>query len=175
MDINRIIAALPGIGGLQLDRMRRNAERLKSDGSPDQQAAAARLLCAIDAQGGSTAGHRERRSRTDRVAEAFRQMPPSETDLRVLLALLDNPGATSAALSRAIGWKGESWQQHFARMCEARAAWLCPPLPSERNAPVDVAALVAGFDPATGGYELTPEAVAGLARVGLSARDRIVA
>lgn len=63
---------------------------------------------------------------SDRVREALTELPPNETETRVIGALLRHPGATSAVLSSFCGWRQPIWQTHFGLMCQRRAAWLWP-------------------------------------------------
>ncbi len=43
---------------------------------------------------------------THRVVEAFTTLPLSNFERRVVQALLNFPGRTSAALTKTLGWKG---------------------------------------------------------------------
>ncbi len=62
----------------------------------------------------------------ERIAAAFTEMPPNETEVRVIGALLRFPGSSSMVLSAHCGWRQPIWQTHFGLMCQRRAAWLWP-------------------------------------------------
>lgn len=128
MNIDKLIAALPGMSPAERESMRTNAIRWQS-GAPEQRAAADALLAALDRQ--DAAEHSAlvaRLSNMDvgrRVVEAFTKMPPTETERKVLQALLDNPGSRSTELGRAIGWDG-AWHAHFGALCHKRQVYLWP-------------------------------------------------
>lgn len=65
-------------------------------------------------------------SRAERAAAAFREVPLSDVEMRVLRALRDNPGATGLQLSAACGWRGAIWQTHLAALCQRRLSVLWP-------------------------------------------------
>lgn len=136
MSIERTLQTLPNLSAEERDRLRANAERLKAKGTPQQKADATRMLDAMAAQEDS-----ERQALIDRlgplpvakrVAEAFRRVPMTETERSLIQVLLDNPGATSTELSRALGWGGQTWHMHFGTMCLNREAYLWPAPPSNR-------------------------------------------
>ena len=65
--------------------------------------------------------------RAYRIFGAFLEMPPTETEKRLIHVLLDNPGFSSAQLSFRMGWKGKSaWHMHFGIMCKKREHLLWP-------------------------------------------------
>ena len=52
--------------------------------------------------------------------------PTTANDAKLIQVLLDNPGSTSAALTRALGWKAQSWHMRFGTICSKRALYLWP-------------------------------------------------
>lgn len=112
MNPSASIAAIPEKFAAQRQVMRENAERQLAKGTDAQKAAARALLDALNgheqAERTALASRMAATPLAARVAEAFRLDPPTETEEAVLRVLLDHPGSTSAALSRACGWGGQS-------------------------------------------------------------------
>lgn len=130
MSLEKIISTIPEKTAQERDQMRENAKRLIESGTSQQQEQAKNLLDALDAQ--EEAEHKAlyeklaRMPAAERVVEAFRAVPPTETDIKVIRALIQNPGSTSTELSQVLGWGGKSWHMHFGKMCEAREVYLWP-------------------------------------------------
>jgi hypothetical protein len=60
-----------------------------------------------------------------RVEEAFRTVPPTETEIALIRALLDNPGLRSKDLAAVMGWQGDApWHLHFGGLCKRRSEFL---------------------------------------------------
>ena len=100
-----------------------------------------------------------------RVRVAFEQVPATPTDIKVITALLRNPGATSRQLSQALGWGGQIWHTHFGLMCRAREAWLWP----AEDAPVRDAkfysGILADLDTSNNTWTARPDIEPELARI----------
>lgn len=62
-----------------------------------------------------------------RVALAFEKLPPTETEERLIKALILRPGSDTKTLSVACGWSAPIWHTHFGLMCQRRIDWLLPP------------------------------------------------
>ena len=126
----RLVEAIPSMTDGQRTEMRRNADRLAAEGPPLQKEAARHIVEALDhhrqSQADALTAHLTSLTVEQRVLEAFRALPPSETDLTVMRALLDHPGSTSAELSQACGWGAQTWHMHFGTMCANRSAYLWP-------------------------------------------------
>jgi hypothetical protein len=98
---------------------------------------------------------------TARFAAAFRDAATTETEWKMLNALRDNPGATSADLSRQMGWSGRNaWHMKFGQFCHRLEQFLGPaPTASNRDNADGGAAkfyigLLAEFDDHTRGFTL---------------------
>ena len=141
MNVDAIIAAIPGKTREERRRLRENADRLSANGSPAQREAAGRVLSALDAHEAAEAERQQAdrdalrrktagRSVADRVKAAFDAVPPTATDAKVIQVLLDNPGLTSRELSERLGWGGVIWHTHFGKMCRDREPWLWPAEPA---------------------------------------------
>lgn len=94
----------------------------------------------------------------ERITTAFTEVPPNETEIRVVGALMRAPGATSAQLSADCGWGQPIWQTHFGLMCERRASYLWPSaLPDEPDAKF-LTGVLADYRPNRRIFTLKPEA-----------------
>ena len=65
-----------------------------------------------------------------RVQGAFTKTQPTDTEAKLVKVLLDAPGATSADLTKAMGWDGQAWHLHFGTMCKRREVDLWPADPA---------------------------------------------
>lgn len=109
-------------------------------------------------------------SPAQRIVQAFSHQPPSETDAKVIRALLSKPGATSEQLSIACGWrKGSAWHLHFGKMCFDRRArlWPAPPAPHRGEDQYFYSGILALYDAATHGFTMKPEAAEAFAELKL--------
>ncbi|AHM02974.1 hypothetical protein roselon_00534 [Roseibacterium elongatum DSM 19469] len=176
MSIDRIIASIPEKSEADRDKMRENAKRLSETGTAQQKTDAEKLLAALD-----RAAEAELKALYDRlkdlpaaarVVEAFRALPPSETDVKVVRALLDNPSSTSATLSAAIGWKGQAWHMHFGKMCFDREVYLWPAERSEKREASFYSGILAEFDPNGSLFTLKPDVVAAFAELGIATKEK---
>jgi len=172
--LDRILATLPGKSAEERRKMRANAERMLARGTEIQREEAQHLISALDAP---AAAEREAEvvrlghaPVAERVAEAFRLMPPTGTEETVIRALLDDPGSTSTQLSRACGWEGQAWHAHFGKMCHARELYLWP---AERSGARDASfysGILAEFAAESGRFTMRAEAAGAFARLGIVAR-----
>lgn len=172
MSIDRTLHTLPSLSAEERARLRTNAERLQATGTPQQKAGAARILQAM-----ADLADAERQSLIDRlgplpvaqrVAEAFRAHPMTETERKVIQALLDHPGSTSDELSRALGWGGKSWHMHFGTMCFNREAHLWPAPPSDRPNKDFYCGILADLSEGTHRWSMKPDVAAAFAAMGLA-------
>lgn len=176
MNIDKIIAAIPGQSGQERAGSRANAVRLLVAGTEDQQAAAARLIAALDAQ--ETAEYQVLHERLSglpvarRVVEAFRAAPMTDNERKTIQALLDNPGATSTELSRACGHDNMIWQMHFGNLCKERQAYLWPAVKAEGHDAPFFSGILATVDSDTNRFTMKPDVVAAFAEIGLKAWPR---
>lgn len=155
---------------------RKNAERLLQEGTAAQRAAA---QAALDELGRlATAEELERRAAVagmnmpGRVATAFADIPPTETERNLLQVLLDNPDQTSQALSSKLGWGAQSWHLHFGTMCQKREHLLWDAEPAVvRNASF-YSGILALYSEGSHGFTMKPEVAEGLARIGIRPTGR---
>jgi hypothetical protein len=130
MNVERVVQSVPGLSRNGRADLRRNAERWRDTGSDAQREAATLVLAALERQESAEQSAWIDRLGDDakaaRIVAAFTTTPPTETDLTVIRALAENPGSSSADLSRACGWNGQIWHTHFGKMCGARRADLWP-------------------------------------------------
>ncbi|MBV0912089.1 hypothetical protein [Anianabacter salinae] len=70
-------------------------------------------------------------SRADRVRLAFHARPLSESEEKVILAVMRHPGSTSRDLSSYCGWRGTMWHTHLGALCKKRRDILSPSVPTE--------------------------------------------
>jgi hypothetical protein len=108
----------------------------------------------------------------ERVANAFNEMPPTETETRLLQVLLDNPDSSSEALSAALNWKGLAWHMHFGEMSKKREHLLW----TADHAVVRDASFYCGilalFSDSSRGFTIKPEVADGLAMIGVKSTTR---
>lgn len=93
----------------------------------------------------------------ERIKAAFTAMPPNETEIRVIAALLAHPGATSRVLSGFCGWSQPIWQTHFGLMCQRRAAWLWPSEQADEPDAKFMAGVLAEYRPNRRIFTFKPE------------------
>lgn len=172
MGQERIIAALPGMSREKRARVRENAQKVMAKGDGAQKEAALEVIEALDRLEENE--HQElvgRLSGIDvaaRVVEAFRVEPMTETEAKIIQALLDHPGSSSSQLSEALGWGGQSWHMHFGTMCFNRATYLWPAPKSEMREADFYSGILADWSP-EGQWQMKPEVAAAFAELGLPA------
>ena len=171
---DKIIASLPQKSTAERARIRANCEDKLANGTPQQQADARKVLDALDALAQSEAATLYDRlsgmTVAARVVEAFRKQPPTETEVTVILALLNTPAATSTDLSRACGWKGQIWHTHFGTMCKKREADLWPADPALTRDGNFYSGILADLDPEGNRFTMKPDVAAAFAELGMAAR-----
>ena len=172
VNIDKIIAALPGMSQQERERVRVNAEKLLGSGSADQKAAAAKVIdglaeveeaehkAVVDRLGGMEV--------SARVVEAFRVNPMTETETKIVRVLLDHPGSTSTELSQALGWGAQSWHMHFGTMCANRAIYLWPAPKSEVRSAEFYSGILADLS-SDNRWTMKPEVSAAFSELGLRA------
>ena len=171
---DKIIASLPQKSTAERARFRTNCEGKLVNGTPRQQADARKVLDALDALTKADAATLYDRlsgmTIAARVVEAFRKQPPTETEVTVILALLNTPAATSTDLSRACGWKGQIWHTHFGTMCKKREADLWPADPAVTRDGNFYSGILADLDPEGNRFTMKLDVAAAFAELRLSAR-----
>ena len=174
MSLDLQIARLPQTSQEERDRIRTNAARWAASGTQAQKEQAARMLVALDAliqaERQSFYDSIKDHSVADRVVAAFRKNPLTETEAKVVQALLDHPGSTSTALSRACNWGGQRWHLGFGELCKAREAWLWPAVKSVVREASFYSGILADYDPDKGGWTMKPEVAAAFGVLGLVAK-----
>ena len=166
-----LIGTLPHKSPAERGRMRSNADRLLVKGTATQKSDAHRMLAAMDAL---TLTEQQTLHDTlstmtvaDRVTAAFRTLPPTETEQTVILALLNNPAATSTTLTAACGWKGQIWHRHFGTMCKRREADLWPADPAQTRDANFYSGILADLDPVGNRFTMKPDVALAFATLGL--------
>ena len=171
MNIDKLVAAIPGKSAADRAEMRKKAMQWQETGAPDQQAAATELLSALDLQaaheGAALYEHLKDLPVARRVVEAFRVLPMSPNERKTIQALLDNPGSTTTELSRACGHDSMIWQMHFGNLCKDRQAYLWPAAKAERREGLFYGGILAEIDPATNRFTMKPDVAAAFAELGL--------
>ncbi|MEI2735393.1 MAG: hypothetical protein V9G24_11690 [Rhodoblastus sp.] len=107
----------------------------------------------------------------ERIVEAFRKVPLTESERKVVEAVLDLPGRTSGELTAHLGWGGNSaWHLHFGAMCGRRGRLLgIGPAVDSSGQPFN-SGLLCDYDDVTHGFTLKPEAVQAFALIGLTTK-----
>ena len=168
------------MSGPERRTLRENCQRALSE--PAREEAARRMLASLDEVEAS-----ERRAETerlaamsdeDRIVEAFRRVPPTDTEAALVRALLENPGSSSGELTKAMGWAGDSaWHLHFGTACQKRAHHLWPAPSAEHRKDLDGkpasfwSGILANYEEGTG-FTMKPEAARAFARLGIAPRER---
>lgn len=176
MSIEKLIAAIPSQSKAQREQMRVNAGSRLVSGTHAQQADAAAMLAALDAietrEHDGFLGEMKGMEVAERIYRAFTDIPMTDTDAKVLQALLDNPGSSSGQLSTVCGWKDKSWHLHFGNMCERRRDYLpAAAVYGDDDTPFwsgIFADLEQGEHPWT--WTMKPDVAAALARLGVRAK-----
>lgn len=173
MNVDGIIAAIPGMDAAKRKGVRKNAQISLAD--PSKAEHGRRVLAALDEAEGKDAATLSEQVRlwpvARRVVEAFKYEPMTETEHRLVQVLLDNPGLTSEGLSRALGWGGQAWHLHFGEMCKRREHRLWP---SDQSAARDASfysSILADLSP-DNRWTCRADAMAGFAELGLRPATR---
>jgi hypothetical protein len=151
--------------------MRANAEHSLASGTREQQDGASALIAAIEAQNEADhvalIGELKQLPVAERLLRAFVIAPMTETERKVLKALIDNPGATSEELSRAAGWKDNVWHLHFGTMCFDRSLYLWPAPKSEVRDARFWSGILADFDDTSRGFTMKPDVAQAMEKLGI--------
>ena len=151
MNIEKIIASIPGMSHQERERVRANAEKLLEAGRGEQKQAAEKVLATLteteEAEHQALVDRLSGMEVSARVVEAFRAEPMTDTEAKIIQVLLDNPGSTSTELSQALGWGAQSWHMHFGTMCFNRAIYLWPAPKSEVRAADFYSGILADLSP----------------------------
>lgn len=176
MNIDRLIATIPGLSAADRAEMRAKAMRWLETSTPGQKAAAEQLLAALDAHEEAEATtlyeHLKDQPMAQRVVKAFKVAPMSANERKTIQALLDNPGATSTELSRACGHDNMIWQMHFGNLCKDRQVYLWPATKAEKRDGLFFSGILADIDPATNRFTMKPDVAAAFAELGLKVAVR---
>lgn len=174
VNIDKIIAALPGMTYQERERVRANAEGLRDSGTAEQKAAAAKVVEALveveDAEHRAIVERLNGMEVSARVVEAFKVNAMTETEAKIIQVLLDQPGSTSTELSQALGWGAQSWHMHFGTMCANRAIYLWPAPKSEVRSAEFYSGILADLSP-DNRWTIKPEVTAAFSELGLRARS----
>jgi hypothetical protein len=167
MSVDRMIAGLAEQSAENRRRMRENALRLSSSGTAIQRADAERLIQAIDAQDEESAAAIRALPVGERVVNAFRAQPPSETELKAVQALLDHPGSTSSELSQACGWRGRIWHEKFGTLCKKRERDLWPAADAVTRDGKFYSGILADLEEPENRFTMKPDVQSALAVIGV--------
>lgn len=140
MSIAKIIATLPNRTATERAAMRRNAIDKLEAGDAKYTADAQLLLAALNELEAGEAADRIAEAQAlpeaERIPYAFKVLPPSALEERLIQVLLDNPGSSNRDLSRGLGWKDNGWDMWFGMLCRDRMHYLWPAPPAiTRDAP----------------------------------------
>jgi hypothetical protein len=166
MNVERLIASLPGKTDAERRTIRARAMDWADNGSDAEKAAARQVLEALSKLG-------EREARADpatKVKRAFEALPVSDSERALIQVLLDNPGATSTRLTEAMGWNDKAWQLHFGKIGWDRQEYLWPATWVEKRSAPFKAGILADYDDSDHGFTMKADVVAGLERVGIAAK-----
>jgi len=174
MSIDKLVASIPSKSPAERLAMRNNAMTMLQQGSPEKIASAKQLIERLDAvetqERDALMERLLKMPDAERVALAFTTHAMSETERKVIQALLDNPGATSETLSKRSGWDGNAWHLHFGMMCKHRKEYLWQaPDSARRDAPF-FSGILANFDQETSGFTMQSDARKAFAELGLHPR-----
>ncbi len=191
MCVENIIAGLSGKTAEERKHLRADAEKWAASATPTAQAEARALLEALKALGPTPMARARPRAKTkplapppqeierlglgERVSLAFDALPPTESDRRLLDALLTHPGATSEELSAAMGYKGRSgWHLQFGLMVQRRLGWIDPQARANADETTWLCAVLAKAWNTRQGcrFRMKPEVVAALAKLGIATRAK---
>ncbi len=167
MDIEKVVTAIPQMNRDDRRRLRQNAEKMLASRNA---ANAQRVLNALDAQERADEDAHSMRlkgqSIPDRVENAFKCEPLTESELKVVQVLLDNPGFTSEELSRSLGWGGQAWHMKFGAICKRREHNLWPAEPAIVRPADFYSGLLADLS-SENRWSIKPAVAEGLARLGI--------
>ncbi|KDA02100.1 hypothetical protein [Hyphomonas oceanitis] len=174
MGIEQIIASLPDKSPSDREKIRANISRLLEKGSEKERKDAQALQDAMNAL-----AHTEAQSLFERldglddaqlVAAAFAFLPATDTEVKIIEALLNHPASTSTELSKACGWKAQTWHMHFGKMCKDREIYLWPAPPSVvRDGEKIMTAILADLDENENRWTMKPNVAAAFRAMNIGA------
>lgn len=174
MNIDKIVNSIPGMSRQERERVQVNAEKMLETGNDVQKQAAEKVIATLaeseEAEHQALVDRLSGMEVSARVVEAFRVDPMTETEAKIIQALLDNPGSTSTDLSQALGWGAQSWHMHFGTMCANRAVYLWPAPKSEVRAADFYSGILADLS-SDNRWTMKPEVEVALSELGLRAKD----
>lgn len=138
MSSDKIIASIPKMSAAERDtvRQRAKAQLLASDGDKD----AEKVIAALDAfeqrmQSEEEAALNELRAGppTKLIKAAFENMPPTQTEIRIIQVLIDNPDSSCAELSGRLGWQPNTWDMQFGSLCALRRRYFGQITPADKD------------------------------------------
>lgn len=123
------IEAIPSLSPRERDEVRAKCERNLYDPKWSEQAT--KILAELNAHESRMAHDEAAEFATytdeERIFQAFRRIPLTETEAALVAVLHSNPRTWSKDLTRAMGWQGDSaWHMHFGMMCQRRGHLLWP-------------------------------------------------
>lgn len=153
-------------------KMRANAKNWTSSGSAERQVAGEKALAEfdrIDEEELQTYIETQRKKDLSvRVLDAFHRHPITKAERRIVEALLENPGSTSAKLTEACGYKGGSaWHLRFGIMCRDRRMELWPAPPSEVRLADFYSGILADWNDTTKTFTMKPDVARAFALLGI--------
>lgn len=173
MTISKLIAGLGARTDAERREMRAKAEAWLSSGDETRAAQARELLTALDgveaAEGQARAERLAAMSFADRILMAFERRPFTDTERKVIQALLDHPDSSTTELSAICGWRGKIWHEKFGTLCKNRRENLGEPPPAVTREGPFWGGLLAIAPVDTDRFTLKPEAVEAFQRLGLRA------
>jgi len=175
LSIQGTLDRIPSMTQESRDKVRANAERWINEGTDAQRADAIIVLKALD--DAVTAEHQalydelKGMAAAERVATAFTRQPLTDTEVKIIEALLANPGSTSRALSAACGWKAQTWHMHFGTMCKSREIYLWPAPPSStRQDEQMMTGILADLDESNNTWTMKPDIEKAFRAMGLGGK-----
>ncbi len=171
-----ILLKIPEMNAQERKNLRANAETMLMKGAPQKIAQAQSVIEALDQQLISDEENRETyiasQTEAERIVEAFRKTPATATEEKLVLALLNNPGATSQTLSEVCQYKGGAWHLHFGKMGSKRQAYLSATPVAVKQKKEFWTGLFADYDATTQGFTMRSDAAESFAELGLKASAR---
>lgn len=173
--LNQMLATLPNRTPDQLKTMRERAVRQLGSSNQAAGRAASQLIKAIDdlqqRQHDDLVGELKGMPVGERVIRAFTVAPLTETEAKVIQALLDNPGSTSTELSQSLNWGGQIWHEKFGTMCKNREVYLWPAEDATTRNGKFYTGILADFDNETSRFAMKPDVAAAFEQLGLTGKS----
>jgi hypothetical protein len=172
--LNQMLATLSNRTPEELTKMRERAARQLGVCNQSAGLAAGQLIKAIDElvqqRNEELIGELKGMTVAERVVRAFTVERLTETEAKVVQALLDQPGSTSTELSRHLNWGGQIWHEKFGTMCKKRELYLWPAKDAVTRDGKFYTGILADLDPDGNRFTMKPDVAAAFARLGLKAK-----